>query len=159
MRLRSPPHPHRILRAFAARAGIIRAHTPSGRVTFIAHSFGAVISRAALRTDELKPLLPKLHTYISLSGPHLGMMYGSNPLVDLGIWGMRKWRGARCLTELSLKDEKTPTDCYLYHLSRGDVLRHFRHVLLVSSAEVIVPRTTILLPMIPPPCSSPSPPR
>jgi len=100
-----------------------------------------------------------LHTYISLSGPHLGMMYGSNPLVDLGIWGMRKWRGARCLTELSLKDEKAPTDCYLYHLSRGDVLRHFRHVLLVSSAEVIVPRTTILLPMIPPPCSSPSPPR
>ena len=30
------------------------------------------------------------------------MLYSSNGLVELGIWGLRKWRGAQCLTELSL---------------------------------------------------------
>ena len=38
---------------------------------------------------------------------------------------------------LSVQDERSPTESYLFNLSRGDVLRHFRHVLLVSSAEVI----------------------
>ena len=61
------------------------------RLSFVGHSFGAVICRAALAHELLKPLWPKLHTYISLSGPHLGMLYGSNALVEIGIWGIRKW--------------------------------------------------------------------
>ena len=63
------------------------------------------------------------------------MLYFSNPLVELGIWGFRKWRNARCLTELSLKDARAANASYMYLLSKSDVLRHFRNVLLVSSAE------------------------
>ena len=105
------------------------------RVSFFCHSFGAIICRAALRTEALKPLLLKLHTYVSFSGPHLGMLYSSNLLVELGVWGLRRWRNAHCLTELSLKDEAEPHRCYLFELSRDDKLRHFRNLLLVSSAE------------------------
>ena len=88
----------------------------------------------------MQPFLPRLHTYLSFSGPHLGMrcelqstrlssllsfklqasptciadykgckwqvtsglatgdagmLYSSNMLVELGIWGLRKLRGAR----------------------------------------------------------------
>jgi len=50
----------------------------------------------------------RLHTYVSFSGPHLGMLYTSNLLVELGVWGLRKWKHAHCLTELSLKDAKVP---------------------------------------------------
>ena len=191
------------------------------RVSFICHSFGSIIARAALSSDMLQPLLarvtrlepppalpiqhlipcgsppgsppspptpaplcrgwptlcvcfrrqPKLHTYLSFSGPHLGMLYFSNPLVELGIWGFRKWKNAKCLTELALKDARTANASYLYALSKvrrknqprhtrgtpatpashahircralrrpppscqADALRHFQHVLLVSSAE------------------------
>jgi len=105
------------------------------RISFICHSFGAVICRSALRESELQPLLPRLHTYCSFSGPHLGMLYSSNMLVELGIWGLRKWKHAQCLTELSLKDAKQPSSCFLYRLSKDSALSHFANVLLVSSAE------------------------
>ena len=42
---------------------------------------------------------------------------------------------ARCLTELSLKDERLPAATFLYRLSKGESLRHFTNVLFVSSAE------------------------
>jgi len=107
----------------------------AARVSFVCHSFGSIIARAALRKPQLEALLPRLHTYISLSGPHLGMLYTSNMLVELGVWGLRKWKNAQCLTELSLKDAKQPTDTFLYTLSKGDMLARFTNVLLVSSAE------------------------
>ena len=118
--------------AFMRTEGIMAT---THRVSFICHSFGAVICRAALRTPMLEPILPKLHTYLSFSGPHLGMMYASNPLVELGIWGIRKFRGAQCLTELSLKDHAAPNECYMFTLSKGDMLHKFSNVILVSSAE------------------------
>ena len=82
------------------------------------------------------------------------MLYFSNPLVELGIWGFRKvrvrvrvrsranpnpnpnpnptltltltlsptltkWRNARCLTELALKDARTANASYIYSLSKA----------------------------------------
>ncbi|KAL1525926.1 hypothetical protein AB1Y20_020752 [Prymnesium parvum] len=105
------------------------------KITFVCHSFGSVICRSALSHERCKPLLPKLHTLITFSGPHLGMLYGTNSLVELGIWGLRKFRRAQCLTELALKDAKNPSDAFLYRLSKADVLRHFKNILLVSSIE------------------------
>jgi len=105
------------------------------RISFVCHSFGAVIARAALGSPLLTELLPRMHMYLSFSGPHLGMLYFSNPLVELGIWGVRKWRNARCLTELLLKDTDAPNASFMHGLSRADALRPFRNVLLVSSAE------------------------
>ena len=67
------------------------------KISFICHSFGGVICRAALAHEYCKPLLPKLHTLVTLSGPHLGMLYCTNSLVELGIWGLRKFRKAQCL--------------------------------------------------------------
>ena len=36
------------------------------KISFICHSFGGIICRAALAHEEFKPLLPKLHTLITL---------------------------------------------------------------------------------------------
>jgi len=105
------------------------------KISFVCHSFGGIICRAALAHEDFKPLLPKLHTLVTLSSPHLGMLYGTNSLVELGIWGLRKFRNAQCLTELSLKDGKTASSSFLYSLSKADVLSHFKNILLVSSIE------------------------
>lgn len=49
---------------------------------------------------------------------HLGMLYGSNALVEVGMWGLRRWKKAHCLTELSLMDAKQPSTTFLYRLSK-----------------------------------------
>jgi hypothetical protein len=118
--------------AFMRSENIVQSCT---RLSFVCHSFGSLIARVALSRPDLAALHPLLHTYISFSGPHLGMLYGSNALVEIGMWGLRRWKGAQCLTELSLKDAKQPTETLLYRLSKTSVLGHFRNVLFVSSVE------------------------
>lgn len=54
------------------------------RLSFVAHSLGTVIVRSALARPQLRTLLPRLHTFLSLSGPHLGTLYNNSGLVNMG---------------------------------------------------------------------------
>ena len=58
------------------------------RISFIGHSLGGIIIRAAF--PHLKKYKDKMYSYMSLSSPHLGFLYGSGFLVKTGdfflIW-------------------------------------------------------------------------
>lgn len=54
------------------------------KISFVGHSLGNIIIRAAIARPQVKHLLPKLHTFLSLSGPHLGTLYNSSGLVNMG---------------------------------------------------------------------------
>lgn len=54
------------------------------KVSFIGHSLGTIIIRSALTRPQLRPLLSRLHTFLSLSGPHLGTLYNTSGLVNAG---------------------------------------------------------------------------
>jgi len=58
-------------------------HYPS-RISFVGHSLGTIIIRAAIARPQMKHLLPKMHTFLSLSGPHLGTLYNNSGLVNMG---------------------------------------------------------------------------
>jgi hypothetical protein len=60
------------------------SHLKPARISFVGHSLGTVLIRSALTRPQMKPLLPKLHTFLSLSGPHLGTLYNSSGLVNMG---------------------------------------------------------------------------
>ena len=54
------------------------------RISFIGHSLGNIIIRSAVAHKDFSPLLDKLYTYLSLSGPHLGTLYNSSGLINMG---------------------------------------------------------------------------
>ena len=54
------------------------------RISFVAHSLGTIIVRSALARPQMRPLLPRLYTFLSLSGPHLGTLYNTSGLVNMG---------------------------------------------------------------------------
>lgn len=56
------------------------------KVSFVAHSLGTIIVRSALARPQMRPLLNRLHTFLSLSGPHLGTLYNNSGLVNMGKW-------------------------------------------------------------------------
>lgn len=66
------------------------------RISFIGHSLGGLIIRAAL--PHLEEFKDKFYTYMSFSTPHLGYMYNSSKLFDAGMWVLKKWRKSKCLT-------------------------------------------------------------
>ena len=89
--------------------------TSLGRISFICHSMGGLITRAAL--PHLEKYKESMYTYVSLSSPHLGYMYNNSTLVGAGMWFLKKWKGAMSLQQLSMTDKRNQHDCFLYQLS------------------------------------------
>ena len=54
--------------------------TTIGRISFVGHSLGCILIRSAIQKPELVAFSSKFHTYLSLSGPHLGTMYNNSNL-------------------------------------------------------------------------------
>ncbi|XP_031632472.1 protein FAM135A isoform X2 [Contarinia nasturtii] len=105
------------------------------RISFVAHSLGTIIVRSALSRPQLRPILPRLHTFLSLSGPHLGTLFNSSGLVNMGMWFMQKWKKSGSLLQLCMRDKSDLRKCFLYKLSQKSTLHYFKNVLLCGSSQ------------------------
>ncbi|KAK0099028.1 hypothetical protein PV326_009779 [Microctonus aethiopoides] len=105
------------------------------KVSFIGHSLGTIIIRSALTRAQLRPLLSRLHTFLSLSGPHLGTLYNTSGLVNAGMWFMQKWKKSGSLLQLAMKDSSEVRRSFMFRLSQRSNLQRFKHVLLCGSAQ------------------------
>jgi hypothetical protein len=106
-----------------------------GRISFIGHSLGNLIIRSTVCHENFKPFVNRLYTFLSLSGPHLGTMYNSSGLVNMGLWLMQKWKKSPSLLQLGLKDSSDIYNTFLYKLSKKATLSCFKHVLIVASPQ------------------------
>lgn len=105
------------------------------KISFIGHSLGNLIIRSVLTRPRFKYYLNKLHTFLSLSGPHLGTLYNSSTLVNTGLWFMQKWKKSGSLLQLTCRDHSDPRQTFLYKLSKKAGLHYFRNVVLVGSLQ------------------------
>lgn len=101
-------------------------------ISFIGHSLGGLIIRAAL--PYLECISDKMHLYMSLSTPHLGFMY-STKILDAGMWLLKKFKKILSLSQLCLEDSAKPEGSFLYALSKANGLEWFNYVVLVSSLQ------------------------
>ncbi|CAF4529567.1 unnamed protein product [Rotaria sp. Silwood2] len=88
------------------------------RISFIGHSLGNLIIRAAVSHQRFEPYRLLLYTYLSLSGPHLGTLFNTSGLVNIGMWLMQKWKKSCSLSQMSFSDHIDPKQTYLYKLSK-----------------------------------------
>ncbi|XP_049751120.1 protein FAM135A isoform X7 [Elephas maximus indicus] len=105
------------------------------KISFIGHSLGNLIIRSVLTRPRFKYYLNKLHTFLSLSGPHLGTLYNSSALVNTGLWFMQKWKKSGSLLQLTCRDHSDPRQTFLYKLSKKAGLHYFKNVVLVGSLQ------------------------
>nr|XP_046918596.1 protein FAM135A-like [Dermatophagoides farinae] len=106
------------------------------KISFIGHSLGNIIIRAAIsRSDFLKRWRNKFHTFLSLSGPHLGLAYNRSGLVNMGLWFIQKFKRAQSLNQLSMKDATDIKQTFLYRLSKKPGIEFFRNILLCGSTQ------------------------
>ena len=103
------------------------------KISFVGHSLGGVIIRAAL--PHLAMYSNKFYTYISLSSPHLGYMTSKAKVVDWGLAFLKKFSKASCLDQLTMCDQPNAKDCFLYVLSTMPGLQWFQQVVLCCSYQ------------------------
>ncbi|XP_037356705.1 protein FAM135B [Talpa occidentalis] len=105
------------------------------RISFIGHSLGNIIIRSVLTRPRFRYYLSKLHTFLSLSGPHLGTLYNNSTLVSTGLWLMQKLKKSGSLLQLAFRDNADLRKCFLYQLSQKTGLQYFKNVVLVASPQ------------------------
>eukprot|EP01018_Ginkgo_biloba_P018492 Gb_06821 [translate_table: standard] len=105
------------------------------RLSFVGHSIGNIIIRAALTDAAMKPYLNNLYTFLSISGPHLGYMYSSNALFNSGLWLFKKLKGSPCMHQLTFTDEANIQSSFLFKLSQEKSLENFQNIILLSSPQ------------------------
>jgi hypothetical protein len=104
-------------------------------LSFVGHSLGNLVVRATISHPRFERHRSLLYTYLSLSGPHLGTLFNSSGLVNMGMlfpsvrrwyqtpprsgmWLMQKWKKSCSLSQMSFKDHVDPKQTYLYKLSK-----------------------------------------
>ena len=103
------------------------------RLSFVGHSIGGVIIRTALHHKAMAPYLSKLHSFVTLSSPHVGHIFSPN-YVNTGLWLMKRWKKSLALEEISLTDAREYENSFMYRLAQAGGLQLFqKKVLLVSS--------------------------
>ncbi|CAD8091283.1 unnamed protein product [Paramecium sonneborni] len=114
------------------------------RLSFIGHSLGGVVIRAAL--PELSKFNQFMHTYMSLASPHCGYASSQSFLVDAGLILFQTWNSSKTLEELSQRDHKDVKNTYIYNLSQIDGLNWFNNVVVFSSfQDFFVPYNSALI--------------
>lgn len=108
-------------------------HGELTKISFIGHSIGGLIVRAAL--PHMEALKEKMYSYISLSSPHLGCLYSSSALVSFGLRIFSSWYKCVSLTQLTFKDADDIEETFIYRLSCYPGLSWFRNVVFVSSCQ------------------------
>ncbi|KAL6538299.1 hypothetical protein OROGR_012287 [Orobanche gracilis] len=99
----------------ASRSGVLTTI----KLSFVGHSIGNIILRTALTDSIMEPYLRYLHTYLSVSGPHLGYLYSSNSLFNGGLWLLKKLKGTPCIHQLTFTDDPDLQNTFLYNLCKG----------------------------------------
>ncbi|CAF3151214.1 unnamed protein product [Rotaria socialis] len=105
------------------------------RISFIGHSLGNLIIRATVSNTRFERYRSLLYTYLSLSGPHLGTLFNTSGLVNIGMWLMQKWKKSSSLSQMSFSDHIDPKQTYLYKLSKQPCLEFFKNILMVASPQ------------------------
>ncbi|XP_022768565.1 protein FAM135A-like isoform X2 [Durio zibethinus] len=105
------------------------------KLSFVGHSIGNIIIRTALAESVMEPYLRFLHTYVSLSGPHLGYLYSSNSLFNSGLWLLKKFKGTQCIHQLTFTDDPDIRNTFFYKLCKQKTLENFKNIILLSSPQ------------------------
>lgn len=102
------------------------------KISFIGHSLGGILARYIVQHNSFAPLRYYCDTYISLSTPHLGSLYGTQ-LTGAGMKIYRFVKKLEALNELEFADSANIQDTFLYYLNQQPSLKYFKRIILVSS--------------------------
>ncbi|KAM7294074.1 protein FAM135B-like [Ixodes scapularis] len=110
------------------------------KLSFVGFSLGCVTIRAALTCPQMRPYIKNLNTFLSLHGPHLGVLYANNKFLRFQLSLLSKMKMKGSMKQLAFQDSPDIRTSYIYILSRAPGFEYFKHVLLMgSSQDRIVP--------------------
>lgn len=97
---------------------------PVTRISFIAHSLGALVLRLALNSPLFTVYRDRFHLFLSLNTPHLGVVF-PGWTTEWGSKFVSFFNNSKVLSELLLKDAKNLRNTLLYKMARNSGMLMF----------------------------------
>ncbi|ORX53867.1 DUF676-domain-containing protein [Piromyces finnis] len=116
---------------------MIKKNIKFSHISFVCHSMGGLIARSLIAKTEFIKYWSVLHSFISLSVPHVGMRL-KNPFFSLCFKSFLKISSRKkktSLDQLALQDESDIKNCYIYKLSEKKNFELFKYVHLISVTQ------------------------
>jgi hypothetical protein len=123
------------------------------RLSVVAFSLGGIVARLAFSHPLLLQYRKRLHAFVSIATPHLGLLFTPSPLFSMGLYLFRQWKGSRSLAQMSMADvldddSENVKNCLLYLLACGRSAKPLSHLSsngsrngdVVASSEAITKR-------------------
>ncbi|CAI2384066.1 unnamed protein product [Moneuplotes crassus] len=104
-----------------------------GKISFVGHSQGGLVLRAAL--PQLESFKSYFHGFVTLATPHAGYVHSKSKILSVGIWALSKVGSAPTIPEIRLSDSSEIEECALYRLSQYKGLDWFKYVILSGSFQ------------------------
>lgn len=102
------------------------------KITFICHSLGGVIIRAAL--PYLLEFKDKFYSFLTMGSPHLGVL-NSESHIKFGTWVSEIYYDSSSVNQLRLADADKVEHTFMYQLSQKEGLEYFEHVYFIASPQ------------------------
>jgi len=93
-------------------------------ISFIAHSLGGLVVRAAL--PYLNVLKHCMNSFITMATPHLGHIEHSNKIAKFGMVALNAIEKSKVIDNLLLRDNTNPRLSVMYNLSTHSSLSWFK---------------------------------
>lgn len=103
-----------------------------GKISFICHSLGGLIARAAF--PYLYEYFDLFYSYCSLASPHLGIL-NADSFIALGAYISELFYSYDCIKELRLADDSDVESTYLFELSENEGFEYFEYIYYIASPQ------------------------
>ena len=107
-------------------------------VSFISYSLGGLVVRAALNhSDFPTDIRDRLHMFVTLATPHLGLWYNSNASLEaLMNLSIKIKTDSQSIKQLLMQDHEQVTETFLYKLcAQSASLKQFKRCIFISSVN------------------------
>ena len=94
---------------------------------------GGLIIRSAL--PRLQKYRKYFHAFITLSSPHLGFLYSTSTVVDVGLWFINTMKKCTSIEQLTMQDNEDLKSTFLYKLSKEPGLSWFKRLVFLGSHQ------------------------
>ncbi|KAJ3146804.1 hypothetical protein HDU89_006059 [Geranomyces variabilis] len=106
------------------------------RMSFVCHSLGGLIARAAIEKPGMRVFHDIFHTFTTFATPHLSIAMTDNRILSLLGKAYLLFEKSPCVEQVLLRDASDKHDCFLYRQAHStQALERFKKICLFASAQ------------------------
>jgi hypothetical protein len=107
------------------------------KISFICHSLGGLIAKAAVNALQFAELLPRVQNLITFGTPHLSLAMHDHQMINAAMGVYSIFAKTKFVDQMYMKDGETLDDCLIFKLNQSNKFKNI--IAFASKQDLYVP--------------------